>query len=542
MRRFSPRRTSGSRTPLFGSLRRAARLAQVANEPGAPPVKELVDIYNAGKTGADESRRRFIKTIGAGSLLLTTGGWLAACKKDENPVAPKSQPRIAIVGGGVAGLNCAYQLKKKGYTASIYEANTRTGGRIFTASDILAPGLTTELGGEFIDTNHADMLALATELGLPLYDTHAASESVLIKDAYFIDGHLYSEAEVITEFQPLVARLTADALLLEGDVADYQALDNMSIQAYLTAIGASGWLNKLLDIAYLTEFGLDTDVQSACNLIDLITKDVSGGAFEIFGESDERYKIQGGNMRLVDALAAQVSTQINLGHQLLAVKPTGTAYTLTFQSPAGAVDVVADVIVMCLPFSTLRNVDYSALGLPQAKKDVIEQLGYGTNAKLLVGFNSRVWRSQTPKGFSGYMFSNQAQVNGWDNSQMQPGTSGGFTGFYGGAKGIAIGSGSAASGAGFLMAEMEALWPGATAAHNGNTAKMDWPAFPWTKGSYACYTTGQWSTISGEEATTVDKIYFAGEHCSVNFQGYMNGGAETGRVAAEAIMADFHLT
>ena len=32
-------------------------------------------------------------------------------------------------------------------------------------------------------------------------------------------------------------------------------------------------------------------------------------------------------------------------------------------------------------------------------------------------------------------------------------------------------------------------------------------------------------------------LFFAGEHCSYDFQGYMNGGAQTGADAAKAVMA-----
>ena len=31
-------------------------------------------------------------------------------------------------------------------------------------------------------------------------------------------------------------------------------------------------------------------------------------------------------------------------------------------------------------------------------------------------------------------------------------------------------------------------------------------------------------------------LFLAGEHCSAKFQGFMNGGAETGRMAAEGII------
>ena len=58
------------------------------------------------------------------------------------------------------------------------------------------------------------------------------------------------------------------------------------------------------------------------------------------------------------------------------------------------------------------------------------------------------------------------------------------------------------------------------------------------KGGYSSFKKGQWSTLAGWEAVPVGNIYFAGEHVSRDFQGYMNGGAQTGRVAAGKIAAN----
>ena len=58
-------------------------------------------------------------------------------------------------------------------------------------------------------------------------------------------------------------------------------------------------------------------------------------------------------------------------------------------------------------------------------------------------------------------------------------------------------------------------------------------------GGYASYKVGQWTSISGEEITPQGNIFFCGEHCSEDFQGYMNGGAETGRKVAEEIIKKF---
>jgi len=66
---------------------------------------------------------------------------------------------------------------------------------------------------------------------------------------------------------------------------------------------------------------------------------------------------------------------------------------------------------------------------------------------------------------------------------------------------------------------------------------MHWPSHQYTLASYACYRPGQFATICGAEKKKVGNLLFAGEHCSLNYQGYMNGAAETGRKAANKIVA-----
>ena len=42
----------------------------------------------------------------------------------------RTRTQVGIVGAGIAGLACAYDLKAAGYTATIHETNDRVGGRI----------------------------------------------------------------------------------------------------------------------------------------------------------------------------------------------------------------------------------------------------------------------------------------------------------------------------------------------------------------------------------------------------------------------------
>ncbi|MEO7190903.1 MAG: NAD(P)/FAD-dependent oxidoreductase [Vicinamibacterales bacterium] len=528
-----------SRSPLFESLRRAFRVAAVASrhQAGGPPIEELIE--------RAASRRRFLRD----SAALTAATLVAGCRQREAPAAanpspgaaPRSGgPRVAIVGGGMAGLNTAYKLQKAGITATVYEGAQRTGGRIFTATNLLGDGLTAELGGEFIDSSHEEMLALMTEFGLERIDTQSPAAAALIDETYFINGRHYTLAQAARAFVPLAKRIFKDYDPLP-DVVNYEnptvgaALDRLSIAEYLDRIGAAGWMRELIECAYVTEYGLELNEQSALNFVFLIgTGDLEDPkAFSLLGESDERYKVQGGNQRVVDELAKRLEPQIKRLHRLESIRSKGAGYTLTFQTGATVAEAEADFVVLAIPFTLLRQV-HMQVELTPLKTKAIQELGYGTNAKVLVGFRSRPWEK---RGYSGSTYSDEPFQLAWSNSFLQPGPAGGLTLYSGGKMGVEVGQGTPEAVAARLMEGMERVYPGVTREQNGTVRRFHWPSFEWTKGSYACYKPGQWTTIAGSEGLPVGNLFFAGEHCSYDFQGFMNGAAQSGVDTAKAVMA-----
>lgn len=528
-----------SRSPLFASLRRAFRLAALSARPDQPPVDELIDMAY--------SRRRFLRD----SAVVTAAAVAASCARSDTPPSGQattptppssssSGPRIAIVGGGMAGLNAAYKLKKAGLTARIFEGANRTGGRMFTTTNLLGEGVTTELGGEFIDSTHEEMLALMTEFGLEKIDTQGPAAAALAPETYFVNGRHYTQAQAARAFVPIAKRIAKDYEAL-GDVIDYKtegggtALDRMTIAQYFDRIGVTGWLRELLACAYVTEYGLELDQQSALNFVFLIgTGELDDASqIQLLGDSDERYKVRGGNQRIVDELAKRLDSQIQRLHRLEAIRSKGTGYTLTFQADGKAVEEDADFVVLAIPFTLLRDVKIQ-VELPALKKKAIAELGYGTNAKVLVGFKSRLWEKQ---GYSGSTYSDELFQLAWSNTFMQTGTAGGMTLYSGGKLGVDAGQGTAEEAAARLMPGINKAYPGATADRNGKVSRFHWPSYPWTKGSYACYLPGQWTTIAGYEGVSVGNLFFAGEHCSYDFQGFMNGAAQSGVDTAKAVMA-----
>jgi monoamine oxidase len=532
-----------ARTELLRSLQKAFNLALRSVRPGSPPVDELV----ARMEEKQWSRRHFLSGSLRMGMLIGGGSLLASCRDDQDVMPArtetigggrKSSAKIAIVGAGLAGLNCAWHLKKAGYTAQVYEASSRTGGRVFTAKNIMAPGLITELGGEFIDSGHTDMLDLAKTFGLPLLDTQAPSEQALIKDAFFFNNQHYTLAQVIAAFQPYAARIANDINALPANVANSGNAgfyDRMSIAAYFDYLGMTGWIRTLLEVAYVTEYGLGADQQSSMNFLYLFSPDTTGGKFDVFGISDERYKIKGGNGQITDALYGAVKDQVATDHKLEAIREkVGNEYVLTFRKTGGtAVEITCEVLVLAIPFTILRQVEIGVT-LPPWKRQAISELGYGTNAKLMIGFQERTWRKQ---GYTGYLFSDNGVQTGWDNAQLQAGAAGGFTVYLGGKPGMDMGSGTPESQLSTYLPGLDSIWPGTALQYNGNVKRMHWPTHPHTLASYACYKPGQWTTIAGNEIRKTGNIYYAGEHCSIEFQGYMNGAAETGRIAAQSIIS-----
>ena len=49
--------------------------------------------------------------------------------------------RVAVIGGGLAGLSCAYALHRRGIDSIVFESGTRPGGRDHAVLYLLAPGL-----------------------------------------------------------------------------------------------------------------------------------------------------------------------------------------------------------------------------------------------------------------------------------------------------------------------------------------------------------------------------------------------------------------
>ena len=506
-----------ARTPLAGAVQDA--VAAVAGE-------------------RRTTRTRFVKEAGVAALGLAAFGRLAV------PARGAAVPRIVVVGAGLAGLNAAYALRRAGYAAEIHEASDRIGGRCWTLRGAFADGQIVEHGGELIDQGHAHVRQLAQELGLKLDNLLRAEQNGTEMLGWF-GGAPYRYAEMTDDIKAAWQKIHADVsaasypTTFEVSTERGRELDAMSIVDWIEETfegGMESRIGQLLDVAYNIEYGAESSEQSALNLLYLLA--YSGqGQFRVFGPSNEKYHVAGGNDRITDALAARLAGQITTGSELVALTRNGTeTFTLTFAQASGTKTVAADKVVLALPFSILRtSVDISKAGFEPLKLTAIREMGMGTNSKLHVQFTSRFWRDQ---GVNGDTFSDTGYQNTWEVTRAQPGRSGILVDYTGGKIGASFGSGTPSSRAKQFLAQLEPVLPGATEAWNGRATIDFWPGYRWTKGSYSYWKVGQYQRFAGMEGRRQGDCHFAGEHTSIDFQGYLNGAVESGQRAAAEILAD----
>ena len=537
-------------TPLLRALQRLSLDHRVCRARGLP-VEALPDLRAAARETV--SRRAFLAGLGAGALALGLPDQAGARAREAPSLA------IAIVGAGIAGLSCALELADHGVAATVYEASERVGGRMFSNLGYFDEGQVSEWCGELIDSDNLTLRRLAGRFGLALDDLQAGAPRGS-EDTYFFNGVYYPAAQADADFRAVSEALVADLAAAGGwttcdaSTPAGRALDAMSVRDWIASRvpgGVRSKMGRLLDVAYATEFGADSAEQSALGLVYLLggARGQAGPAL-FFGASDERYHVRGGNQQIPEAMARSLGDAVRPGHRLLRIRRTPAGrQALTFARGASVIEIVADVVVLALPFAVLHALEWSEAGFDARKARAIRELGRAHNGKTQVQLTERIWNRAGPwPGVSnGSSYVDAGFQTTWDVTRAQPGRSGILVFYSGGPVTDAMVTPSAfatSASAGVLadartmLARAEQVFPGLAAVWNGK-ATQSLPHKSALRGaSYSYYRVGQYTAFGGHEGARQGSVHFCGEHTSMEFQGHMEGGATEGVRAAREILVD----
>lgn len=461
--------------------------------------------------------------------------------------ASAAEPRIVVVGAGLAGMTAAWRIHKRtGWGVQVYEAAHSIGGRTCSVRG-LAGGQIAEGGAQGVNSNDKDLRHLVKELGLQLKDTwqHWPTGG----GTFYFNNALRTRNETKHGIKKAYAAAGKHFAELPWPLTYANAnpaarkWDRMTVAEWIDRY-APGGLDSVLGnyIQNYFEIMYAGPAQEA-SAIHIIA-DYGWSGWGPRANYDERYWVDGGNMSVVEEIESRLPAgSVHTRMPLLAMrtKPNGQKIC-TFDDAGTPVAVAADRVVLALPFSALRDVDMSGAELSPRKMRAIRRLGMGINTKENFQFTSNPWSVNG----NGSSLSDLEPGWTWQASSHQPGTEYLITGMNGTLWGGDYGgvwyhtSGPVPVGVAnqYLSALSTVYGADVSAAYNGNGYIHNWPANPWVKGSYSYYPVGRWTQVAGAEHGPERGIHFAGEHTAAyTMRGYMNGAVGTGERAAREILS-----
>ena len=433
---------------------------------------------------------------------------------------------MLVAGAGLAGLAAARDLSALGADVTVIDARDRVGGRVWTIRDGFAESQHAEAGGDLIDEAQNEIRDLCKEMGLKL--------TRILRGGF---GYVRPDAAGKPRIVSRDASRGWDRLArcLGGVIRPYRLAEqrwDTPIAADLARRSVAQWLDEVRadDELRTTTRGLrgfflaDPEALSLVALVDQFADEDGPAPWNMF-------RIEGGNDRLATALASSLGDRVRLNTELVAVSHRGQGVRATVKHGRAASPIACDYLVLALPATTLRRVLITP-ALPAQQHDAIARLQYGSATKTLAQFSQRFWRVPArPKAFGSALPFGAV----WDGNEEQRGRPGILALLAGG--GASAGSQEILARDGALGFTEALDWLGAKRAAVLASRQIVWENDPLARGGYAYFDPGFDPSLRAWLARPCGRLFFAGEHTSLKWQGYMNGAVESGRRAAAEIVA-----
>ncbi len=434
-------------------------------------------------------------------------------------------PSIIIVGAGLAGLVAARTLQQRGCVVTVFEARERIGGRVWTRRDGFG-GMHGEAGGELIDADQKEIRNLACELGL--------SEQRILRSgfAHYRLGQ-NGQRRMRSARSGWQATKNAIAPLLRAYKINEQEW-NGPIAETIAGRSVGDWLNetkatvevRATAMTMRNFFLADPDDLSLLVYVDQFA---TGGN----PAGNALYRLRGGNNRLAGRMARALRRPVGLRHVVRRIAQKKTGVLVTVESGQRRSELSATCALVTAPAPLATQIEFVP-DLPEAQRDALRRVKYGPATKTLLQFERASWRRPgKPRACA-----TDLEVGAvWDAGENQRGQKGMLAVLAGGGASATTQSLLKTGGATDLVSHLRFFGIGGSrllAFHS-----VSWEDDPWARGAYAVFDRSFPPSARRLLPMPSGRVFFAGEHTSVKWQGYMNGAIASGLRAAEEISALF---
>lgn len=466
-------------------------------------------------------------------------GQLAEIVRIEEPSKP-----IAVIGAGLAGLSAAYELRRRGYPVTVFEASDRPGGRTITVDGIVKRHHM-DGGAELIGSNHPLWVSYADQFHLGFSDVLEDDESpIVIGKKELKPG---AESKLLSDMNEAFAFISAHAKKIIDPYApwtDPQA-ENLDSENVHQFVMRSKW-SPLCKQAILQQLESDNGVcATEQSLLGLLAM-VRGGGMERYWVDTEVYRCKRGTQALSRMFAAVLGKWQSRNATMIGLQKAA----IQFNSPITGIEVrddgvrlstaseeklpVFSDVILAIPPSTWSKIsDWSPSELRTLVADPPQM---GKNIKGLFAFDTRFWKKQH-LGPSATL--NLTVDQTWETTETYPKPQFGLVAFAGADHAATLSEMDDREAETEIVRGLEQVYK-RTSKRVKDFKFMNWPKEKWALASYSFPKRGdimRWGPKFTEGYK--DKLHFAGEHTCYAFTGYMEGALQSGyRLARKLVFRD----
>ncbi len=439
---------------------------------------------------------------------------------------------VLVVGGGLAGLCAARELRKAGASVVVLEARDRVGGRTCTVQH---EGRAVDLGGQWFGTTQDRVASLAQELGVDSYSQYDAGRSLLEFGGKVrsYKGTIPSlPLHALADLQWMIIRVDRMArsvpLGRAWEAKKAAQWDSTSVEAWKHRYVRTKGARASLDVAVRSIFSAEPRdlsvlyflhyVNSAGGLMPLV--DVRGGAQE--------FRFVGGAQTLSSRMAEALGDSVVLEAPVEAIEqgPDG----VRLQTAKGS--FAARFAVIAVPPHLAVRIRFEP-ALPALRDQLSQRMPLGSSIKFFAFYDRPFWREQ---GFSGEWVSNDSIVSLAFDASPRDGTVGALVAFVLGDQARQWTDRPAAERRQAILSCLARAF-GPAAAEPVSTLEKDWNQDPWTRGcSVGLFATGGWTSFGSALRAPCGRLHWAGTETASRWMGFMDGAIESGQRAAVEVL------
>ncbi len=379
------------------------------------------------------SRRDFLTRVGqaggfsAAFLAMQGMGLVEARASAPEPLHAEpgsgKGTKVVVLGGGIAGLVSAYELRALGYECTVLEARERPGGRNYTVrgGDTITfmdgstqkstwdPGHYQNFGPARLPSIHPNILGYCKALGVELQVEVNMTNSAHLQNDAANDGKPVVMRQAVNDTRGHVSELLAKSIHQGALDADLSAADKDRMMSFLRIYGPLDEAGKYSGsdrAGYEKVAGAGDETGVLSQPIDMHTLlDESFWQGMLF---DQQFDMQatmfqpvGGMDKIPYAFAKSLGTIVQYNAPVTEIRKTATGVRVDYTQGGAKKTITADYCICALPLTILRKIP-NDFGAPYKK--VIDECTYASAYK--VAWESRRFWEQDYNIYGGLEFVN----------------------------------------------------------------------------------------------------------------------------------------